>query len=643
MSRPSALRETLKLQPCHSLEVLSVLASGDCFYDCIHELLIRHDIQSEPLSGTKKLPPLLRNVYVDQSSPNCSESANNDGGDRSIILSSQSMRDYVADQLTSKQLDLYKMYAVAGLDEYKFSTDLTLEDLKSYARKSGRKNGPGNCFWADEFALRTTSDGFHLTLLIIDDQATRGGGGGSGVGSRKRRRSELSSNDNRFIFIGSYPRVMILHRSRREHYNAVVIDNRPVMDFAQLPVNVRSLWSVETSEHFEDKPGDPLKSDLSVGNLVLENLENECILDDERSQKPCDKEHLCSDPSHVSKGGESLMANNHSTKSSLAQSALPSLGNFYCGCAGFSSSSWVGNFYPKTIVGHNSDRQLDHYQQHFRTVEINSTFYGIPSESTLKKWKKTFAKTFKVVVKAPRGLTHEQPYLDCSVLAIFLSRMRILDGILACILIQCPRTLSVTISQLAEIKVMLQNEASWYKGCVAFEFRNEATYRDKPVQELLKENNFALVVHPNSLGRSTIGSSTHGRGKMDLQQYQPEQLSEVAAAKNLLSNFVYLRLHGFNDEHSGEYSIDQLKEISQQIHFWREQGLEVYCFFLNDLGPTVPHPSQQKPAAPSWNKWCAMPKNAKQLECLVYGLSNEDIPDAPKKPKSTLLNFFGKK
>ena len=152
-------------------------------------------------------------------------------------------------------------------------------------------------------------------------------------------------------------------------------------------MNVRSLWAIGKSEDGgnkgEDKIEDPMDSKPSASSV-------------EERKKPI-----------------SAMKNATTTKSSSA------LGNFYCGCAGFSSSSWVGNFYPKSLVGNNTDRQLDYYQQHFRTVEINSTFYGIPTESTVNKWKKAFSKAFKVVVKAPNGVTHEKSELDLSILSTF--------------------------------------------------------------------------------------------------------------------------------------------------------------------------------------------------------------------------------
>ena len=53
----------------------------------------------------------------------------------------------------------------------------SLDELKKIARISGKDAGAGKCLWADEFALRTISDGLRVTLLVIDDQASRGGGG----------------------------------------------------------------------------------------------------------------------------------------------------------------------------------------------------------------------------------------------------------------------------------------------------------------------------------------------------------------------------------------------------------------------------------------------------------------------------------
>jgi len=189
---------------------------------------------------------------------------------------------------------------------------------------------------------------------------------------------------------------------------------------------------------------------------------------------------------------------------------------------------------------------------------------------------------------------------------------------------------------------MIDDEAQWYSGRIAFEFRNEGTFYDDEIREALRQSNFALVLHPNSIGRSTIGTTSSGRGIADLVEYELQPLSQFVVDAEL-SNFVYVRLHFDNDEHKGEYSVEQLTEISQQIHKWRVEGKEVYCFFLNDQAPAPQTPQKKSATTPQpWDRWCSMPKNARQLESLVYKLSSEALPDGPKKP-STMLSFFWKR
>ena len=581
MSRSSSLRQSLRLSPDDSLEVLSVEPSGDCFYDCIYALMSRTD--------TSQFSDSSLCLHAQTSIP-----------------SPQAMREYVADRYSQEQFDLYKMYAAAGVEEYShMSTNgapQNLQELKDFAKRSGKQYGPGQCLWADEFSLRTISNGLHLSILIIDDQAQRERGRGSCSAKRKRGNAASIQADGRFVSLENYKRATILHRTRREHFNCVIINGCSVFDRTNSPVS--SLWPshvVETQNDSNDKSEEKKLSSNSMksaaGNIKTER---------------------------------GIIVNQQS------------IGKFYVGCAGFSNPSWVGNFYPKTIVGHNSDRQLSHYQEHFSTLEINSTFYGVPSESTVLKWKRLCSKTFRLVVKAPKGVTHEQDTLNSRALVHFLQRMQPLREILVCVLIQCPRTLDVNASQLERVKVNMQEEVEWYSGHLAFELRNRASFHDTNVRNFLNQNRWTLVVHPDSVERSTIGTSVSGRDADDLVQYEPQKLSQYASTCSVTSTIVYLRLHGTNDQHRCEYRSNQLKEISEKIHRWRTQGLDVYCFFLNDLEPAS-HVTYHKASMDQCEKWAAMPKNAKQLEKMVFCLSNEQIPGAPKRPKGSVLDYFAKK
>lgn len=523
------------------------------------------------------------------------------------------MRDYVASKLSAEQLELYQMYSLAGLEDYSWISNEsihTVKDLQSFANRSGKEYGPGKCLWADEFTLRTVSDGFHLTLLIVDDEAQRTNT------KRKRKEEDDDVPDGRYLSIGNYPRAVVMHRTRRQHYNAIVVNGHPVISIELLPLNVRSLWSSLSGREKEDN-GKATNNQKSLSDTSLDNQQDQ----------PGDK------PASLAKEGTTITATTHTTT-----------GKFYCGCAGFSNSAWVGNFYPKSIVGSNSDRQLNHYQEHFTTVELNSTFYGVPLETTVNKWKSICAKSFKLVVKVPKSVTHEHAYLDGTALSFFLKRMQPLGEVLACILVQCPRTLLVDVAQLKTLKSELQEQVSWYTGGIAIEFRNKTTFMDAQVREFLQQNGWELVMHPDSLERSTIGSSQSGRGSANLVEYEPEKLTDLAKFRLPMtssSGFVYVRLHGINDEHRGEYTLSQLEEIAEQIHNWRRVGMNVFCFILNDLEPSTS--SLATGMSNSWRNWCAMPKNAKQLEKLVFDLSNEKVPSAPKMPKANLLNFFGVK
>eukprot|EP00984_Skeletonema_dohrnii_P007726 scaffold2834_cov103-Skeletonema_dohrnii-CCMP3373.AAC.2 len=598
MSRESALRSTLQLPDDLSLHVISVPPSGDCFYDCINALLNKSDASVSSYLPSES--PLIAGLKV-----KCND-------DDSTTITPEEMREYVADQLSVEQFDLYKMFAAANVEDYAWmslpNSPQSLEELKQFARITGKDAGAGNCLWADEFALSTISDGLRVTLLIIDDQASRGGG-------RRQKRSAANneSSDGRFISIGDYPHCVVLHRTRRQHYNAVVVDDCPVMAVGKLPASFQSLWRKTT-----------YGSGCSGGSVSvpLKPSSNAAMLKKESKQV---------DSTATKRKATSLAASE------------PSLGRFYVGCAGFTSSSWVGNFYPKAIVGNNSDRQIDHYQQHFSTVEINSTFYGTPSESTVAKWKQQFAKSFKLVVKSPKWLTHERSELDCSVLSPFMERMQPLGGILACILIQCPRRVAVDVSQLEQLRQQLQDDSCcWYKGRIAIELRNDISYNDRSVRDFILSNtNWTLVMHPDSIGRATVGTTVSGRGNDLLGSYIPEKLTKVAEtalSAEQRSGFVYVRLHGSNDEHRGDYSMEDLQNAAEQISSWRTKGLDVFCFILNDMEPL-----NTKATAKPHEKWCAMPKNAKQLELAVHKISKDDAPKPPKKPKATLLNFFGKK
>ena len=203
------------LQAPGRFDVRSVPATGDCFYEAL-------DAQ---LSASER-PEALRDAGA--------------------------MRDTVADAMTQELYDLYAMYAAAGVEGYEFMSSTRrsiadLEALRAFARIRGRCCGAGQCLWADEFALRHVARLADACILIFDEQA-------NGRGSRSgRRRGDDVARDGRFVRLdadgggeGGGRRTLLLHRSRRQHYNPVFLDGRGVFERADLPAATRALfWPTE--------------------------------------------------------------------------------------------------------------------------------------------------------------------------------------------------------------------------------------------------------------------------------------------------------------------------------------------------------------------------------------------------------------
>jgi len=80
------------------------------------------------------------------------------------------------------------------------------------------------------------------------------------------------------------------------------------------------------------------------------------------------------------------------------------IGNAYVGTTGFSYHDWLGNLYPQFCPAADF---LRCYSMAFSTVELDSTFYGVPSGETVNKWVKTTPDSFRFAARFPQTVTHE--------------------------------------------------------------------------------------------------------------------------------------------------------------------------------------------------------------------------------------------
>ncbi|HNR95921.1 MAG TPA: DUF72 domain-containing protein [Anaerolineae bacterium] len=106
------------------------------------------------------------------------------------------------------------------------------------------------------------------------------------------------------------------------------------------------------------------------------------------------------------------------------------------GGQGFSSRDWVGTFYPPAWP---SQESLPFYSRVFDTVELNTTFYAIPSASTIRNWAQRVPEGFVFSAKMPRVITHDKALNNVQFeLDSFLNRITLLGGKLGAVVIQFP-------------------------------------------------------------------------------------------------------------------------------------------------------------------------------------------------------------
>jgi uncharacterized protein YecE (DUF72 family) len=82
----------------------------------------------------------------------------------------------------------------------------------------------------------------------------------------------------------------------------------------------------------------------------------------------------------------------------------------YIGTSAFTAAGWEGTFYPE---GTKSADFLRYYAQHFNSVEVDSTFYRIPSASTVQGCASKTPEGFIFAAKIPQVITHEKVLVDC--------------------------------------------------------------------------------------------------------------------------------------------------------------------------------------------------------------------------------------
>ncbi len=166
--------------------------------------------------------------------------------------------------------------------------------------------------------------------------------------------------------------------------------------------------------------------------------------------------------------------------------------SFHLGTIGWSYDFWKGVFYPKKVA---SKDYLTYYAKQFNTVEVDSTFYRIPTPSTVANWKQQTPEGFRFSLKFPQLITHVKMLRDCEYeTGVFLERIELLGEKLGALLLQFPPNFGV--DHLYDLEAYLKKLPKIHRYVV--EVRNKS-WLNNEFYSILRANKVSLVWADSSL------------------------------------------------------------------------------------------------------------------------------------------------
>ncbi len=239
----------------------------------------------------------------------------------------------------------------------------------------------------------------------------------------------------------------------------------------------------------------------------------------------------------------------------------------FIGASGWQYGDWAdGVFYPPDLS--NKD-WLKYYSEHFKTVEVNASFYHQMSAKTYAKWRETTPKDFIFSVKISRYLTHIKKLNEPSEpWQRFIENAKELKEKLGPILVQLPPNFKANAEKLEKfLKIAVNTPTPSYPPPlagggiqIALEARNESWFCDE-IYRILKKYNAAMVLADNH------GSPLFGG---------------IDSQVPLTADFIYIRMHGPAGLYSSKYTAKHLRNLADKIRAWKKKAREIYVYFNND-------------------------------------------------------------
>jgi uncharacterized protein YecE (DUF72 family) len=221
---------------------------------------------------------------------------------------------------------------------------------------------------------------------------------------------------------------------------------------------------------------------------------------------------------------------------------------YHIGCSGWSYSAWLGPFYPSKLE--NAD-WLRYYSQIFDYVEIDSSFYRMPSKFMVKNWAKKTPDNFRFTAKFPKVITHDKHLVDVNEeVYTYLSNMEPLQEKTIALLIQLPPSMQIMpgLQGLKDLVRILDRRFRY-----AVEVRHPSWFQDL-AYNFFANNDICMVW---------------------------SQLARMSTPPIVTSDFLYVRFIGdrsINEKDFGKIQKDRIIEMKQwadeikQVESGKERG-----------------------------------------------------------------------
>lgn len=201
---------------------------------------------------------------------------------------------------------------------------------------------------------------------------------------------------------------------------------------------------------------------------------------------------------------------------------------YWIGTSGYSYPEWKGSFYPETLP---AARMLPYYAERFSTVEINTTFYRLPTARLVAGWAEQTPPRFRFTLKAPRRITHDARLRGVDELVRVFSEVAATLGVrLGVLLFQLPPSLRKDLPLLDAFLAILPPDR-----LVALEVRHASWLADEVFAALRARNVALCIADSDRLRTPAVATADFGYFRLRDEGYTPKDLERWAATISGLS------------------------------------------------------------------------------------------------------------